>query len=241
MDKTALVDRDIEAGRRLVQALDHAGFPVTAALWNFLPEEGTWRLLIASPQVGKRGPRATYAAIQEVSINAGIELPLYRVSAVSADEPLITELRFFAGTDPAPFIGGTHLQSAVIGDVFIDEAYVYRADRMIGKTGTFELWSVAPAKPRKVWTARRCKVTVENGLFKRIEVQGYDWPQSHARNGVNAHLGVLANPETRDGETFGDVQRWSILAGRLRSVETVARDVRIEGYVETPSAAGAAT
>jgi len=38
------LERDIEAGRRLVQALDQTAFPVAAALWNYLPEEGGWRL-----------------------------------------------------------------------------------------------------------------------------------------------------------------------------------------------------
>lgn len=241
MDKAALVDRDIAEGRRLVQALDQAGFPVVAALWSFLPEEGVWRLLIASPKVGERGPREAYAAIRDVLAKSQIDLPLYRVSVVTPDEPLVTELRIFAGTDPAPFIGSTSIDGAVIGDMYVEGAYVYRAERIIGKTGTFELWSVAPDRARKVWTARRCKVTVEEGFFKKIEVEGFDWPQGHTKTGVNAHLGVLANPDRRDGETFGDVERWTILAGRLRSVETVARGVRIEGLLETPSSASAAT
>lgn len=241
MDQATLVDRDLDEGWRLVQALDRAGFPVVAALWSFFPEEGVWRLLIASPKVSELGPRGAYAAIQDVLLKTRLGLPLYRISAVGLDDPLITELRVVAGTDPAPFIGKTSLQNAVIGDIYVEGAYVYRAERIIGQTGTFELWSVAPDRLRKVWTARRCRVTVEDGFFKKIEVQGVNWPQTHARSGVNAHLGVLANPEKQDGATVGDVQRWSILAGRLRSVETVARGVRIEGFLETPSSAGAAT
>jgi hypothetical protein len=239
MDKEALVDREIEEGHRLVQALDQARVPVVAALWSFLPEEGVWRLLISSPKVSEAGPRAAYAAIQDVLLKSHIGLPLHRISAVGPDDPFITELRIFAGTDPAPFIGNTYLQKAVIGDMYIEGAYIYRAERIVGTSGTFELWSVTPDKARKVWTARRCKVTVEDGFFKKIEVEGFDWPQTHARAGINAHLGVLTNPEERDGETFADVQRWRILAGRLRSVDTVARGVRIEGFSAAPSSAGA--
>jgi hypothetical protein len=241
MDQTALVGQDVDEGRRLVQALDRAGFPVVAAFWSSFPEEGDWRLLIASPRVNELGPRGAYAAIQEVLRTSRIGLPLYRISAVSPDEPPVSELRLFAGTDPAPFIGGTYLQGTVLGDTYVEGAYVYRAERIIGQTGTFELWSVAPDKSRKVWIARRGKVTVENGFLKKIEVQGFDWPQTLAKHGVNVHLGVLANPERRDGETYGDVERWTVLAGRLRRVETVAKGVRIEGFLEIPSAAGAAT
>jgi hypothetical protein len=239
MDTEALVDRDIEEGRRLIQALDQAGIPVVAALWNFLPEESAWRLLIASPKVSEAGPRAAYVAIQDVLLESRIGLPLRRISAVGPDDPLITELRIFAGTDPAPFIGSMYLQKTVIGKTYVEGTYVYRAERIIGTSGTF-VWSVTPDKARHLWTARRCKVTVEDGFFKTIEVEGFDWPQTHAKAGVNAHLGVLTNPEERHGETFGDVQRWTILGGRLRGVETVARGVRIEGYSAAPSSAGPA-
>jgi hypothetical protein len=241
MDQATLVDRDIDEGRRVVQTLDQAGFPVVAALWGFFPEAGDWRLLIASPKVNELGPRGAYAAIQQALLKAQVSLPLYRVSAVAPEEPLVTELRIFAGTDPAPFLGGTYLRRAVIGDTYVEGAYVYRAARIIGVSGTIDLWAVVSDRSHKAWTARRCKVTAEDGFIKKIEVQGFDWPQSHAKHGVNAHLSVLANPEKRGSETFGDVQRWNILAGRLRSIETVAKGARIEGYLENsaPSAAPA--
>jgi hypothetical protein len=235
MDQTALVEHDIDRGRMLVQALDEAGFPIVAALWNFFPEAGVWRLVLASPKVSELGPLAAYAAIQEVLRQSAIGIPLHRTSAVGPDDPLVTELRIFAGTDPAPFMGGTYLLNAAVGDQYFEKAYVYRAERIIGQTGTFDLWCATPDKAHKVWTARRCRVRVEHGFFKQIEVEGFAWPQSQARTGINAHLGVLFNVEVRGGQTFGDVARWSIVGGRLRSVETVAREVRIEGYQEAPS------
>jgi hypothetical protein len=241
MDQEALVDRDIEEGHRLVEALDRAHFPVVAALWSYLPEEGDWRLVIASPKVSESGPLAAYADIQNLLSGSHIGLPLHRISVVEPDDPLITELRVFAGTDPAPFIGSIPLHRAVIGGTYIEGAHLYRAERVIGQSETRELWGVAPDKAQKVWTARRCKVTVEDGYFKKIEAEGFDWPQTHAKAGVNAYLLVLTNPRERHGKTFGDVQRWTILAGRLRGIETVARGVRIEGYSAAPANAGAVT
>ena len=58
--------------------------------------------------------------------------------------------------------------------------------------------------------------------------------------GISSHLNVLSNPEKQDGNTIGDIERWTIIAGRLRSVETIARGVPIEGFLESPSSAGAA-
>jgi hypothetical protein len=239
MDQAALVDRDMAEGRRVVQALDRAAFPVVAALWVFVPEENDWRLLIASPDVTKLGPRGAYEAIQQALLQATIDLPLYRISAVPPEDPLVTELRIFAGTDAAPFLGGTTLRGTAVGDVYVEGAYVYRAERIVGTSGTVDLWAASPDRPHKVWTARRCKVVVEDGFIKRIEVERGDGPQRHARNGVNAHLAVLTNVEKRGDQTIGDVQRWTILAGRLRSIETVAKGVRIEGYSETASPSAA--
>jgi hypothetical protein len=239
MDKATLVDRDIEAGRHLIQALDQAGFPVVAAFWNVFSEENTWRLVIASPKVGELGPKEAYAVIQDVLFKSQIDLPLYRISAMNPDEPLVAAIRLFMTTPAAPFIGGVQVQDTSIGDMFIEGAYIYRAASIIGMTGVFDLWAVRPEKSRKLWIARLCKVTVVEGFFKKIEVQGFNWPQTNTTNGISTHLNVLANPAKRDGETFSDVQRWTIIAGRLRSTETIARGVRIEGFVENPSSAGA--
>ena len=56
MDKTALVDEDIEIGRRFVAALEKAGLPVAAAMWFRRSSHETWMLGIASPNVQSYGP-----------------------------------------------------------------------------------------------------------------------------------------------------------------------------------------
>jgi hypothetical protein len=189
MDTPALVDRDIAEGRRLVEALDLAHFPVTAAFWHFVPDECLWRLTVASPFFTEHGPRETYTRIQEILRAAGVELPLWRITALSPEDPLVTELRIFAPTEGAPFLGTTFLCNTMIGEVFLQGAYVYRAERIVGKNGTFELWCATPGQDRKVWIARKARVTVEDGFFKRVEVEGYTWPHTQARAGINIHLG----------------------------------------------------
>jgi hypothetical protein len=201
-----------------------------AALWRFLTDEEEWRLLIASPKVNELGPLAVYAVIQDALFKQRIDLPLHRISVISPDEPLVAELRLFAGTDPKPFIGGKYFQKVVVGEIYIEGAYVYRAEGIIGKSGTIELWLASPDKSRKIWTARRVKVTFEDGFFKKFEAEGGDWPYTHAKNGINTHLGVVSSVEEREGQVFGNVEKWTVLGGRLRSVETVARDVLLEGY-----------
>lgn len=230
MVKEILVSEYVENGRRLIEALDQADFPVIAAFWRFLPEEEEWRLFIASPRVTELGPLAAYATIQETLVKRQIDLPLHRISVISPEEPFAAELRIFSGTDPKPFIGNDYLQNIVVGELYIEGAFVYRAERIIGKSGTLELWLAKPDRSHKVWTALRAKATFEDGFFTKLEPESGDWPITHAKNGINAHLGVISNTEEREGKIFGNVDKWTILGGRLRRIVTAARDVPLQGY-----------
>ena len=229
MVKTPLVERDIESGRFLIEALDRAGFPLTAALWNSLPEESEWRLILATPKVKERGPREVYETVQRVIQSAEVDLPLHRISVVEPDDGLVTELRIFMGTDGAPFIGGTFLHGTMVGDAFVDAAYLYRAERIVGQSGIVEVTTGTFDRPRRVWVARHAKVIIENGFFKTIEIEGGEWPQTQTRDGISAHLDVIVNVERQGDKTLGDVNRWTILGGRLRGILNLAKGVRVEG------------
>ena len=237
MVKTPLVEGEIDAGRRLVQALDQAGFPITAALWSYLPDGDEWRLVLASPKVRDEGAIAAYMVIDEALQSSHINFPQRNISAVAPGDPLILELRLFAGTEPAPFIGGSLLDATVIGGAYIEGAYVYRAERILGKSGIVNMWSVSRDKSKKQWIARPCAITFEEGLFKKIDVEGFDVPQKLGAKGINARFNVLADFEKRRNGFYGNVTRLNFRGGRLESSDTVARWVRVEGFHDTPVAA----
>jgi len=48
MDKTALVNFDVERGRRVLDAIDDAKINIAVALWAYLPEYADWRLVIVN-------------------------------------------------------------------------------------------------------------------------------------------------------------------------------------------------
>jgi hypothetical protein len=242
MDKNLLVEKDVEEGERLLRALDSVNFPVIAAFWYYLPEGGPWRLQFASPVVDQDGPRAAYRKIQEVMAESGpYHFGLDTVAAVSPSDPLVMELRIFAGTDGSPFIGGFHLHKTPIGDMYIEGAYIYRAERVIGQSGVFSFLCATPQPNHKTWKAWKCKITIEGGIFKKVEVEGYNWPQTQTRQGVNIHLGIITNSIGKGKNLVGDIMKWTILGGRLRSVETIAQGVTIEvpEDVADPSATSA--
>jgi len=126
MDKTALVERNIEDGIRLLEALDQADFQVSVALWLYVAEDEEWRFMVASPLVDQRGTKESYAFFQGVLARlfppSGISLK--QVSVVSPKHDLIKLFRGAVHTGPG--ISGIRFTGNTINDVFIEDAYIYR-------------------------------------------------------------------------------------------------------------------
>jgi hypothetical protein len=122
VDTTALVDVDIELGKRVTKELDASGIPVKASLWFYAPEASEWRLIVATPFVDQKGPQKTYSVIQKALKN--IDLPLRKISAVSPNDPLIRLLRAALRTGPG--ISGIRFTHNTINNVFVEDAYIYR-------------------------------------------------------------------------------------------------------------------
>jgi hypothetical protein len=60
--KTILVSEDIEKGRRLLPSLEKI-LKITAAFWFHYDEQERWKLVVVSPDVSEKGPRALYTGI----------------------------------------------------------------------------------------------------------------------------------------------------------------------------------
>ena len=61
-----LVKDSIEEGRALLTALERAGFPMQAAFWKRVPDDGYWRLVIASQAARDEGPIEAYTQLGRV-------------------------------------------------------------------------------------------------------------------------------------------------------------------------------
>ena|ERR1700730_1435477 len=60
MFRTLLVTQDVNAGRSILECLEKLKVEITAAFWFHYDEEAAWRLVIVSPDVSSRGPKALY-------------------------------------------------------------------------------------------------------------------------------------------------------------------------------------
>jgi hypothetical protein len=125
MDKAALVSLDIDRGREVVDALERAKLKVAIALWVYSPEYEDWRLVLSARQFDSLDPREAYRRLHDSLAVAGLtpeKTP--PVMILSMTDSFIRELRQLFGKTKS--VEGMRLGGQMIGDRFVQDAYVYR-------------------------------------------------------------------------------------------------------------------
>ena len=125
--KEILNESMIKAGEELTRILDQMSWPVTASLWFYFLEENQWKLLLASPSVGKSGPKRAYQSIQEAlgKFQQGIpKIGLQDVVVTDESNPLISLMKIAIQTGDG--ISGIRFSKNVINGQVIEDAYIYR-------------------------------------------------------------------------------------------------------------------
>ena len=122
-----LSDQMILAGAKLIEKLDDSSCQVKAAFWMFLPEEKTWKFILASPLVKKEGPRKYYKRIVDIDKEVGAEgniISLNDISVLDVDNQLVQLLKFAISTGDS--ISNIRFSKNTINGVFIDDTHIYR-------------------------------------------------------------------------------------------------------------------
>jgi hypothetical protein len=125
MDKAAMVSLDIDRGAKLLDTLLGAKVKVNVALWMYLSEYEDWRLVLSARQFDKLGLRAAYGLVHDSLDAAGFtpeKTPPIMILPMA--DPLIRELRRLFGKTKC--VEGMRLGGQMIGDRFVEDAYVYR-------------------------------------------------------------------------------------------------------------------
>jgi hypothetical protein len=125
LDKTQLVETDIESGRRFAEALVASHVHVQGAMWFYDPKALEWWFLVITPQVDTIGPRAVYSQIQKVlsKLDPPAGVPFRTISALSPQAPLVKLLRMAIRTSGK--VSGIRFTRNAINNVFIEDAYIY--------------------------------------------------------------------------------------------------------------------
>lgn len=123
MDKATLVGLDVEAGSRVVSALDMAGVFAKVAMWMTTPEYDDGRLVIASSALDQTQPLRAYERVAKILQKEFVYSPP-PILILKMSDPFIRSLRDTFGKLAS--VEGMRLGSQTIGDRFISDAYVYR-------------------------------------------------------------------------------------------------------------------
>jgi hypothetical protein len=122
MAKTLLVNVDIDRGLDILRALDSAGLQIRVALWLVTPEYEDWRFVISSARLTER---EGYRLAVDAFVAAGLgpeKTPDYQILTIS--DKFIRDLRRMFGKTKD--IEGMRLGGQMIGDRWVEDAYVYR-------------------------------------------------------------------------------------------------------------------
>ncbi|OCR00321.1 hypothetical protein BCD67_25310 [Oscillatoriales cyanobacterium USR001] len=129
MGTATLVDQEIQDGKRLIDALNQAGLSVNSALWLYLPEKETWRLMLTSPIFDKEGSLKTYKEIISVfgKVQPELKINWMNLVAVSPQHKLIQGLRKLQ-KDWNFNLLGKRLTNNTVNHIYVDDAYIYQIE-----------------------------------------------------------------------------------------------------------------
>lgn len=124
-----VTQEDLADGARLIQELDQADFPVTAAFWAYDPQLERWRFIIAAPSAAIESLISAYGVIQKAISDNGLGITLDRVSLMSDNDPTLANLQALGKSDAQDVVEVSVGRAEVAGRV-LDDIHVYRSDAL---------------------------------------------------------------------------------------------------------------
>jgi len=123
---THLTDRVLEVGKELVLHMDAKSTTITSAFWLFSSSSGAWKLIFASPQLRRRGPRPLYQIVQSKLLKYN-DRPLSLSDVIFVDDrsELVVSLKHAISTGKN--IAGVRFSNNYIGGILFEDLYVYRS------------------------------------------------------------------------------------------------------------------
>lgn len=126
MDFSALVNKQIHDGAKIVRALDSADLEIVAAMWFYISDSHEWKLIIASPFVDLEGPKKAYDLLQRElrALSGDYFSYLENILFVSPKDKLIELMKVAIRTGPG--ISKIRFKRNAINNVLVEDAFVYR-------------------------------------------------------------------------------------------------------------------
>ena len=125
MAEDALVTDKIEAGAKLLEALDRSDIRIKTAFWLHYPDQDSWKLVLA-PGKKIEGTKDIYMKIGEILRSPELANQNVEISDIKIMQPDVPLLRALSvairteGNKPIRF------SRNVINGIYIDDALIYR-------------------------------------------------------------------------------------------------------------------
>ncbi|HEY1301307.1 MAG TPA: hypothetical protein VGF07_12480 [Stellaceae bacterium] len=125
MAKKTLLEGDIRAGGQLIEALDHDGEVINAALWLYYPDLLQWKLLLVSPSFEKNGLIQSYTKISEILSNQKqVDISVADIKILLQSDPLMRLLKGIIHTGKG--LNQIRMTSNMLNGIYVEDALIYR-------------------------------------------------------------------------------------------------------------------
>jgi hypothetical protein len=128
MASQALLNIQVDQGKKTVAALDAAGLDVWAAFWVFDEDAQAWRFTIAESNVDRQGTHAVYERMGQALDGHRDVLPLREIYVVSPFDQIVSLVQMAIST-PSHAIEGISFIGNVVMGTRVPDMYVYRMYR----------------------------------------------------------------------------------------------------------------
>ena len=124
MAHPALVSIDVLQGERIVRLLEESGIKLSLALWLLVAEYSDWRFALASKDLDRLSPFDQIKRTQDI-LRKSLEVEhIPTLWIMNTLEPFPRNLRKLFGK--AKSVEGMRLGGQFIGNLFVEDAYIYR-------------------------------------------------------------------------------------------------------------------
>lgn len=125
MAEAVLVEADIAMGRELLEILDGAAFPVTAAAWVYYADAEEWRLIVRTPKAENDllGALREVAGAMDAAGDLRERIDLSRIRLVPPKDKMLAAMGSMVRVDGASMV---RFRRNMINGILIDDALIYR-------------------------------------------------------------------------------------------------------------------
>jgi hypothetical protein len=127
MAKETLLESDIDAGARFIEALDNDGETVEAAFWFYYPDLSQWKLILFAPAFDKIDLTKAYTKISELLSSRdeiGKNISVADIKILKQKDPLMKLLRSIVRTGKG--LSQIRMTSNLLNGIYVEDALIYR-------------------------------------------------------------------------------------------------------------------